>query len=294
MLTLPEELMLLALDDAQGTVTPNAQQPLRMGLVSATLTELTLTGKLRFDANGNVIVANAAPTGDGLLDEIVDRIGRATPPRPAPQWLQYFTNAMPNIEGRVIDKLVQRGALRVEESRRFLILKEPRFPQGNSGFEQSTKNRLRDVVLNGAQPDERTMALIGLVKMCNLVETVFPYTEWEQVRRRIDELTSPQFAGWQYQAQPGGNGYEQQPMPAGGMMMGGFVNALMFSMMAQSLFWGVGGWGVPGVIPGMAGYGDPMQEGEMPFGDDATTEVDSSGDFGGDFGDFGGDFGGDI
>jgi hypothetical protein len=289
MLTLPEELMLLALDDAPGTVIPNAQRPLRMGLVSAALTELTLTGKLRVDAQGNVIAANTAPTGNDLLDEIANRVGRTQPPRPTYHWLQSLTNDLRNIEDRVRDRLVQRGVLRQEESRKFFIIREVRFPAQNGAFEGNVRAKLRDVVINNAQPDERAMALIGLVKMCDLVETVFPYTDWVQARQRIDQLTNPQYAGWQYQAQGNGYGYnQQQPMGMGGMMSG-MVPALMFSMMAQSMFWGMGGWMMPGMMGGMGGMGAPQEDG-VPMDDSQMSEVNAEdGGFDGGF-DFGGDF----
>jgi len=198
MLTLPEELMLMALDDAQGTVVQNAQAALKMALVSAALTELTLTGKIRFDSQQNVVVANPTPTGDSLLDEVMNRIARDRQPRAAVSWLQALPGQIGNPEDRVLQKLVQRGALRVEESRRFFVIKETRFPQQNSAFERSARNRLRDVVLNGAQPDERTMALIGLVKMCNPVsythlrahETPRPSSSPPSGSRRAVALTS--------------------------------------------------------------------------------------------------------
>jgi len=76
------------------------------------------------------------------------------------------------------------------------------------------------------------------------------------------------------------------------MMMGGFVNALMFSMMAQSLFWGIGGWGFPGMM-GLGGFGDPSQQGEMLFDQEGTTGIGDEGGMDGGF-DFGGDFGGEF
>jgi polyhydroxyalkanoate synthesis regulator phasin len=287
MLTLAEELMLLAVDDTTGQIVQNAQGPLHMGLVSALLTELTLTKKLNVDDLGNVVAANSSPSGDSLHDDVVDRIWRSRQPRPTHYWLQALTNDLRDIENRVIQKLVQRGALRQEESRKFFIIREVRFPAQNGGFERNTREKLRDVVINNATSDERTIALIGLVKLTNLTETAFNYTEWDVARRRIDELTNPQYAGWQYQTQPGGYGIggygQQQPMGMGGMVSG-FVPALMFSMMAQSMFWGMGGWMMPGMM--MGGMGNPA----MPFGDESATEVGAEGDLGGDFG--GGDFGG--
>jgi hypothetical protein len=290
MLTLQEELMLLALDDNAGKIVEPAQRPLKLGLVSAVLTELTLTGKLRVDEAGHVTVAATAPSGDSLMDEVLDRIRQTAPPRTAPAWLQTLPNVLRDVEARVMQKLVQRGAVQQKEERKFLFMKVTSFPQNNAGFEQNTRRQLREVVINNAQPDDRTMALIGLVKMCNLVETAFPYTQWNPARQRIDLLTNPQFAGWQYQSNPqGGYGYnqQQQQQPMGAMgMMSGFVPALMFSMMAQSMFWGMGGWGMPGMpMDGMGG--DPMVD---QFGEGAATdvgndmgEVDGGFDFGGEF-----------
>lgn len=300
MLTLQEELMLLALDDNAGKIVEPAQRPLKLGLVSAVLTELTLSGKLRVDEAGHVTAASAAPAGDALMDEVLDRIRKTAPPRTAPAWLQTLPNSLRDVEARVVQKLVQRGAIQQKEERKFIFMKVTSFPQNNAGFEQNTRRRLRDVVINNAQPDDRSMALIGLVKMCNLVEAAFPYTEWNQARQRIDQLTSPQFAGWQYQsAQQGyGNAFDQQQQqaqPMGAMgMMSGFVPALMFSMMAQSMFWGIGGWGMPGMTMGGLG-GDPLVD---QFGQDAATDVSNEGDAGVDagmdggldFGDFGGEF----
>ncbi len=270
MLTLQEELMLLALDDNAGKIVEQAQRPLKLGLVSAVLTELTLTGKLSVDAAGHVSAATAAPTGDTLMDEVLNRVRQTSPPRTAPAWLQTLPNNLRDMEARIMQKLVQRGAVQQKEARKFLFMKVSTFPQNNAGFEQNTRRRLREGVIDAAPPDDRTMALIGLVKMCNLVETAFPYTEWNQARMRIDQLTNPQFAGWQYQSTPqGGYAYNNdygQAQPAGAMgMMSGFVPSLMFSMMAQSMFWGMGGWGMPGMMMGGMG-GDVMPN---QFGEDA-------------------------
>jgi hypothetical protein len=295
MLTLQEELMLLALDDNAGKIVEQAQRPLKLSLVSAVLTELTLTGRLSVDPAGHVSAATAAPTGDALMDEVLNRIRQTNPPRTAPAWLQTLPNSLRDVEARVMQRLVQRGAILQKEERKFIFMKVTSFPQNNAGFEQNTRRRLREVVIDMAQPDDRTMALIGLVKMCNLVETAFPYTEWNQARMRIDQLTNPQFAGWQYQSTPQGNyaldNDYGQAQPAGAMgMMSGFVPALMFSMMAQSMFWGMGGWGMPGMMMGGMG-GDPLID---QFGQDAATDVGNDmGEIDGGF-DFGGDFGGEF
>ncbi|MCS7054920.1 MAG: GPP34 family phosphoprotein [Thermoflexales bacterium] len=283
MLTLHEELMLLALDDKEGVVVPHAREPLKMGLASAILTELTLRGKLQTDAQFNVVVVNPTPTGDPLLDRALEAIRSSAPsPQPATFWIENLARDMRDLEDQVIRQLVQRGALRAEESRRLLFFKESRFPQGVSGFEEGIRRRLRDVVIGGASPDERTLALIGLIKMTNLIEVVFPYTEWEQARRRIEELTSPQAVGWPTAMQPG---YAPQPEPVTDML-GSVIPVLMFSMLAQSMFWGAGGWMLPGMLSEPLPEASPLDEGGLL----EAGGMDDSGDIGFDFGDFGGEF----
>ncbi len=281
MLTLPEELMLLALDDKEGVVVPQAREPLKMGLVSAILTELTLNGKLRTDERLNLVVVSPIPSGDALLDRVLESVRTLpTAPRPATYWIEALVRALPNLEDQVIQRLVQRGALRAEESRRMIFLKETRFPQQIAGFEQKVRNRLHDVVIHGAPPDERTLALIGLIKMTNLIESTFPYTEWDQARRRIEELTNPQSVGWQ---QPSPTGYPPQAEPADSVF-GNLIPVLIFSMLAHNMFWGTGGWMLPSTM------GDPASP-EPLFGDSSLFEASNPDDSGGfDFGDFGGDF----
>ncbi len=74
-----------------------------------------------------------------------------------------------------------------------------------------------------------------------------------------------------------------QPEPASDMMSS-LVPALMFSMLAQSMFWGTGGWTMPGMLSEptpqtpLLGNGDLLEAGAMSDWDDAGGL-----DFGGEF-----------
>ncbi|PJF48291.1 MAG: hypothetical protein D6709_10940 [Chloroflexi bacterium] len=74
-----------------------------------------------------------------------------------------------------------------------------------------------------------------------------------------------------------------QPEPASDMMSS-LAPALMFSMLAQSMFWGTGGWTMPGMLSEptpqtpLLGNGDLLEAGAMSDWDDAGGL-----DFGGEF-----------
>jgi hypothetical protein len=95
MLTLAEELLLLALDDESGSVEPAASGSLQYGLAGALLVELVIAGRLRLEGGG-LVVADGSPTGDAVLDEVIGRISRSGRPRDAEYWVGQFGRLGPN------------------------------------------------------------------------------------------------------------------------------------------------------------------------------------------------------
>lgn len=306
MLTLHEELTLLAMDDATGKVLPQAERTLRAALVSAALTELMLRGKLAADANLGVTVADAAPTGDPLMDDVLKRLTQAAGPQPAGYWMGVLPNALSGVVQTVRDGLVRRRILGQGEQRRLLVFKQQTFPLQSAMHEMQIRDRVRRVVLNNAQPEERTLALIGLIRLANLADSLFARHEWKDSRPRINALAQGFFAD-QTPTLPtphapvmGGPHMPAQPAPAMGMGLGGalamgmasgLASALMFSMASQMLFGGFGAWGDQSFDQAMA-EADPSlslvgAEEQAAESGDAGAE-DFGGDPGGDFG--GGDF----
>jgi golgi phosphoprotein 3 len=289
MLSLPEEVLVLALDDQKGTIIPVAEKPLSMALISAALSELCLRHKIRIDEYSMVSVLDTTETGEPLLELILARMRQQTHEQPAAYWLQSLGSLGQSAVDLVRDSLVRKGVLKIETTRKLLIFTEERALNRNDLYERSIRERVRNAVLNGGPADERTMALIGLVKMAQLTETVFGFEDATRARARIDEMTTPQAAGYTAPYPP--NGYydraaqpEGMAMGAGMGMMSGMAQAMMFGMLAQSMFWGVGGWG----MPFMPGFGAPMPGAEeapaegfedVPADDGGGFDLGGGGDF---------------
>jgi hypothetical protein len=89
MLTLPERLLLISIDDQGKPHDPKSS--LGPALAGAALTELLLAGQLRND-DDRVVATTAGPTGEALLDEVVAEIRGEKRPRTLKWWVQRLAS----------------------------------------------------------------------------------------------------------------------------------------------------------------------------------------------------------
>lgn len=82
--TIPEELLLLALDPATGTTAQ--PQSLDLGLAGAQLVELALAGRIAPDGD-RIAVVMPRPTGDPTLDSALELLRRRGSPVRAVHWI---------------------------------------------------------------------------------------------------------------------------------------------------------------------------------------------------------------
>src|SRR3954452_6149869 len=187
--SLPEELLLLALHDEKGSVIPAAASVLSGALVGAVLMELGLIGRLYEDADGG-LRADPSATGDEILDEALRRVSDSTRPRTARYWVGRLARRIPRLKDRLLEQLVARGVLERRERRILWVFPSRSFPLADAAAEQQARDRIRSVILDDREPDQRTAALIGLVRSCNLIDEVFAPHERTRANRRFEELTS--------------------------------------------------------------------------------------------------------
>jgi len=216
-ISLPEELLLLALHDEKGSVIPAAAPALNGALVGALMMELALLGRLQETPSGAVI-ADPTPTGNDLMDEALTRIADADTPRQASYWVGRLAGRMPRIKDRLLEQLVARGVLERRERRILWVFPTRSFPLADAAAEQQARDRLRAVVLDGQEPDQRTAALLGLVRACDLINEIFAPHERPQAHRRIGELTSEEAA-------------------SGGMLSTGLESVLMAALLGSTILY---------------------------------------------------------
>jgi hypothetical protein len=189
--SLPDELLLLALHDEKGSVIPSAARVLNGALIGAVLMELGLLGRLR-EAPDGALLADPVPTGNEILDEVSRWISEADRPRMPSYWVGRLAGRMPRLKDRLLEQLVSRGILERRERRILWVFPSRSFPLADAAAEQHARDRIRSVILDGRVPDQRTAALVGLVRACNLIDEIFAPHERPQAHRRIGEMTGEQ------------------------------------------------------------------------------------------------------
>ncbi|MEW6636099.1 MAG: GPP34 family phosphoprotein [Actinomycetota bacterium] len=192
MLNLAEELLLLALEDESGRVVPAASSALDYGLAGAALMELVLSGRLGMEER-RLMVVDGSPTGDWVLDGLLDRVGGSRKSRSVEHWVNILGTR--NLRWDLLDELVDKGVLERESRRVLWIIPQTRHPARDDAPELEVRARVRAAVLAGERPEPRVAALIGLIKACDLAEEVFSSGERRYARERLAEISSDEMIG---------------------------------------------------------------------------------------------------
>lgn len=187
MLTFAEEILLLALDDTEGTLRELPVLSLENALGAAVLMELAFLG--RIDNDQKVLrVVDPSPTGDAVLDTALDDLRALGGDTPITDGLDALFLRAGEIRNRILDRLVDKGVLRVVDRRILWVFAVRRYPKKEGKEIQEVRGRLRELLLSDEIPDPRDAALVALVDACRLWDTVFSPEELEHVAERIRDV----------------------------------------------------------------------------------------------------------
>ena len=186
-LTLPEELLLLALDDTRGSVLAEARIGLPFGLAGAGLMEMTLAGELRIEDETLFVDDGGAPV-EGTPFESIRALLRETPGKKIRYWVQRLPRKLRDLRQQWLDALVARGTLEHRESRVLFIFPVQRYPERDGQPERDIRARIDAVLLHGNTPDPRTAMLIQLAGACRLLRAMYPRDQQKRIQAREKEL----------------------------------------------------------------------------------------------------------
>ena len=193
MLSLPESLLLLSLDEA-GHNTAVATGVLTYAITGAALFELHLLQRIRVVAK-QVEVQDATPTGDAFLDSILEALQASEQPRGVQHWILILHARVPKMVETLAAALIKRGILREEQNRVLGLIPVRRYPTLNPLEGTSLRDRLYSSIMGDRPPDVRDRALIALAHRCSLLAPLFPKEDRQEAKMRIGALlkssTSP-------------------------------------------------------------------------------------------------------
>lgn len=187
---LPEDVMLLALDEARGTAPSSVGRRLDYALRGALLLELATRGRLRLEGRDAVVI-DASPTGDDLLDEALAALAGRT--RSVKHWVGSLQ--VPRLRRRVCERLVRSGALR-REPRSFLgITFGARYPAADPAPRRELAEAIRSALLGSGPVDDATAARVALAHAAGEVPALVPRDRRRAAERRAKEIAAGDMVG---------------------------------------------------------------------------------------------------
>ena len=171
MLSLPEEIVLLTLDDDTGRAVGRQGLAAGLAMAGAVLMELALAGRLDTDRD-RLELLDRAPTGDAVLDR---GLGLLTDVRDSRGALMLLAREEAGLRPIVLEGLLSRGLLHRMDGRVLLVFPERRYPKPNDRPEpREVRARLIHSVAGDAIPDPREALLLGLARATALLPLLLP------------------------------------------------------------------------------------------------------------------------
>lgn len=194
MLTFPEEIVLLSLDDKSGKFVDLPPLAMDQALAGAALLELAFENRIDTDLT-HLTLVNAKPTGEGMLDPLLEKIVEAKDKRDAKYWVGVFSAEGEKLREKTLDRLVQRGIIKREEKRFLWVIPGRRYPMVNNQEEQEVRKRIQSVIAEGEVPGPRDVVLISLSSACQLLRSVFSDADLLKYSARIAEVSKMDLIG---------------------------------------------------------------------------------------------------
>jgi hypothetical protein len=199
-LTLYEEILLLALDDAEGTTTQAGFFTSAMG--GAILAELALKGSISIADDKKKKVTPGRRGGlddptldDPILNECLALVTGAKKPKNSSEWVIKFAN-LKDLKHRVARQLVIKGVLTEETDTVLMVFKRRVYPEVDGGPEQDLRRRMEKAILDDTSDMEaRTVVIIALAQAAGMLNKVFPKRKLKERKERLEQLCTGQLAG---------------------------------------------------------------------------------------------------
>ncbi len=187
MLTMLEEVVLLAVDETTGELRSTREFGTAYALVGALFFDLALARRIDTDTD-RIHILDTSPTGNATIDRTLAQMARRTDLKTVREWVEEIFLRRHDLEGEGLDSLIARGILRHEVSKRLWIIDVERFPIANNGPQQHVKLRLANAILSDDIPECRDMMLVSLADQCGLLGYVLSEAELTHRRHRIQQL----------------------------------------------------------------------------------------------------------
>ena len=187
MLTMLEEVVLLAVDEKTGGLRSTRQFGTAYALVGAVFFDLALARKIDTDTE-MVHIIDRTPTGNATLDIVLAHMATKPSLTTVRAWIEEIFQRRDDLEGHALASLIEQGVLRHEKTKRLWIIDVESFPIVNNEPHQHVKVRLAQAIMTDRIPDTRDIMLVSIAEPCGLLGYVLSDAQFHSRQERIRML----------------------------------------------------------------------------------------------------------
>jgi Golgi phosphoprotein 3 len=186
-LNLIEEFLLIALDDDKGKFVIDSTY-LSHGLAGAILLEMALREKI--DISGDTLkLVDDKYELEMVINKVIDQI-KAAPQQKVKNWIELLAKQANELKKDTLLRLENKGILRKEEHKILWVIPNNKYPTSNITPENKVRQRLDDVIHNGAKSETQDIMLLSLIEVSDLTKEAFRNKEdYAIVKERIKAIT---------------------------------------------------------------------------------------------------------
>ena len=194
MLTVAEEMLLLALDDETGTFVTEPDVNVSYALAGAVLMDLALKGRIEAGPD-RLLVLDPTPTGDAVQDEVLAQIDASQEVRDTDHWVAEIGLRVDDLRDRLLDRLVERGILKRVDEKLLWVFDTRRYPMVDGREEREVKRRIMDALFSDGPVKREDAVIVSLADACNLFSQLLRPRELDNVKERIKAIAGSDAIG---------------------------------------------------------------------------------------------------
>ena len=186
MLRFVEEIILLLLRDEDGRFVHVPSWSLDYAIAGGVLMDLALENRIDTDLE-NLILVDATPVGDSLLDPTLAEIAAGEPGNTR-FWLENTADRAGAIREEALSRLVALGILERQDDRFLWVFRSRRYPIIDGRAEREVKLRIMGVLFSDEIPDPRDVMIICLADACGIFRELLSRRELDKASARIEQV----------------------------------------------------------------------------------------------------------
>ncbi len=196
-LSLPDELILILLNEQNGYFYQVPGWNLNCAVIGAVLAELSLLSRIDTDME-SLLLLDATETGDPVLDPILKQIAAGPAGRNAQYWIERLVLRAEAIIDATLNRLIDRQFVKRHDGDFYTPVHGKIQPGGRGDPQegtagQSIKARIGQIILTDSIPEPRDAIVISLVNTCDVFRFIFEFDE--EAEERIETICKMDLIG---------------------------------------------------------------------------------------------------